>query len=53
MLVDEIVGYHQIVVKSLPEYMGRMRGLSGCSVLGNGDVSLIIDTSSLMKSRAA
>ena len=53
LLVDEIVGYHQIVVKSLPEYMGQMRGLSGCSVLGNGEVSLIIDTSSLMKGRAA
>ena len=51
--VDEIVGYHQIVVKSLPDYMGHMQGLSGCSVLGNGEVSLIIDTSSLMKGRAA
>ena len=53
LLVDEIIGYHQIVVKSLPEYMGNMQGLSGCSVLGNGEVSLIIDTSSLMKGRAA
>ncbi|MBU8913961.1 MAG: chemotaxis protein CheA [Spirochaetales bacterium] len=53
LLVDEIIGYHQIVVKSLPEYMGAMQGLSGCSVLGNGEVSLIIDTSSLMKGRAA
>ncbi|MCK4513685.1 MAG: chemotaxis protein CheW, partial [Spirochaetaceae bacterium] len=53
LLVDEIIGYHQIVVKSLPEYVGDMQGLSGCSVLGNGDVSLIIDTSSLMKGRAA
>jgi len=53
LFVDEIVGYHQIVVKSLPGYMGNMRGLSGCSVLGNGDVSLIIDTNSLIKERAA
>ncbi len=53
LLVDEIVGYHQIVVKSLPEYMGELRGLSGCSVLGNGEVSLIIDTSSLMKAGGA
>ncbi len=53
LLVDEIVGYHQIVVKSLPEYMGHMNGLSGCSVLGNGDVSLIIDTNAIVKGRAA
>ena len=53
LLVDEIVGYHQIVIKALPEYMGQMRGLSGCSILGNGDVSLIVDTSTLVKARVA
>jgi two-component system chemotaxis sensor kinase CheA len=51
LLVDEIVGYQQVVVKSLPQYMGDMQGLSGCSVLGNGEVSLIIDTNALMKRR--
>ena len=49
LLVDEIVGYQQIVVKALPEYLGGMRGISGCSILGNGEVSLIIDTGSLLK----
>lgn len=53
LLVDEIVGYHQIVIKALPEYMGQMKGLSGCSVMGNGDVSLIVDTSTLLKRRVA
>ncbi len=49
LVVDEVLGYHQIVVKALPEYLGNMKGVSGCTVLGNGDVSLIVDTSSLVK----
>ncbi len=53
LLVDEIVGYNQIVIKALPEYMGQMQGLSGCSVLGNGDVSLIVDTSALVEGRVS
>ena len=48
LLVDEIVGYHQIVVKALPTYMARMRAISGCSILGDGEVSLIIDVGSLL-----
>ena len=48
LLVDEIVGYHQIVVKSLPASLGSMRAISGCSILSNGEVSLIIDVGSLM-----
>ncbi len=49
LLVDDIVGYQQIVVKALPDYMGQMRAISGCSIMGNGEVCLIIDTGSLLK----
>jgi two-component system chemotaxis sensor kinase CheA len=49
LVVDEIVGYRQIVIKPLPEYMGNLQGISGCSLLGNGDVSLIIDSNELTK----
>ena len=49
LLVDEIVGYQQIVVKALPDYLGAMRAMSGCSILGNGEVSLIIDVGSVLK----
>jgi two-component system, chemotaxis family, sensor kinase CheA len=48
LLVDEIIGYHQIVVKALPDYLARMRAISGCSILGDGEVSLIIDVGSLL-----
>jgi two-component system chemotaxis sensor kinase CheA len=49
LVVDEIVGYRQIVIKPLPDYMGNLQGISGCSLLGNGDVSLIIDSNELTK----
>ena len=49
LLVDEIEGYQQIVVKTLPTYLGRMKAISGCSIMGNGEVTLIIDTGSLLK----
>ena len=49
LLVDDITGYQQVVVKALPEYMGNMRGISGCSIMGDGEVSLIIDVGSLLK----
>jgi len=49
LLVDEIVGYQQIVVKALPEFLGYMRAISGCSILGSGEVSLIIDAGALLK----
>lgn len=48
LLVDEIIGYRQIVVKALPEYMGNMRSISGCSVMGDGEVSLILDLTSII-----
>ncbi len=43
ILADRLIGEHQVVVKSLPKYINKVRGLSGCTLLGNGDISLIID----------
>jgi len=48
-LVDEVIGNQQIVIKSLSGYLGRVRGVSGCSVMGSGDVTLILDSRSLME----
>ncbi|MGE4290994.1 MAG: Hpt domain-containing protein [Desulfovibrio sp.] len=45
---DEILGQHQTVIKGLPSYLGTARGLSGCTILGNGEVSLILDVGSLI-----
>jgi len=43
LLVDDLIGEQQAVVQSMPAYFNKVRGLSGCTLLGNGDVSLIID----------
>jgi two-component system, chemotaxis family, sensor kinase CheA len=48
LLIDEVVGNQQIVVKSLSEYLGKVEGVSGCSILGDGGVSFIIDTGKLL-----
>ncbi|MDR2940108.1 MAG: chemotaxis protein CheA, partial [Clostridiales bacterium] len=44
LLADELLGEQQVVVKSMPKYIKKNRGISGCTLLGNGDISLIIDT---------
>ncbi len=48
LLIDEIVGQQQTVIKGLSEYIGKARGCSGCTILGDGSVSLILDLGSLV-----
>ena len=48
-LVDEILGQQQLVIKALPSYLGNIQGVSGCAVLGNGEICLILDLSNLIK----
>ena len=48
LFVDELVGLHQTVVKGLTGILSDVRGISGYTILGNGDVSLILDLGSLL-----
>ncbi|MEI8346408.1 MAG: chemotaxis protein CheA [Pseudomonadota bacterium] len=48
LLVDELLGQYETVVKPLPRYFKAIKGISGCSILGNGDVCLIIDIGGLI-----
>ncbi len=48
LFVDEILGQQEIVIKGLSDYLGKVRGVSGCTILGNGEISLIIDVVSLI-----
>ena len=50
LFADEILGVQQVVVKALPKYIKKVNGISGCTVMGNGTVSLIIDVSGLIDS---
>jgi len=43
VFADELIGEQQVVVKNMPKYIKKVHGLSGCTLLGNGDISLIID----------
>jgi two-component system chemotaxis sensor kinase CheA len=43
LLVDELLGQQQAVVKPMPKYFKRVRGINGCTLLGTGDVSIIVD----------
>ena len=48
LLVDELLGQQQVVIKSLGDGIGTVQGISGGAIMGDGNVSLILDTSGLM-----
>lgn len=53
IFADELLGQQQVVVKALPEYISRIKkieGLTGCTLLGDGNISLIIDIAGLISS---
>ncbi|HEX2545908.1 MAG TPA: chemotaxis protein CheA, partial [Ramlibacter sp.] len=49
LLVDELVGQQQVVVKSLETNFRRVPGLSGATVMGDGSVALILDVAHLVR----
>ena len=49
LVVDELVGQHQVVVKSLETNYRRQPGISGATIMGDGRVALILDISALIK----
>ncbi len=50
LFVDELIGQQQIVIKGLSNYLGHVRGVSGCAIMGDGEVSLILDIGDLISS---
>jgi len=50
LFVDEILGQQQTVIKGLSDFIGNVTGVSGCTILGDGGVSLILDVGSLVES---
>ncbi len=49
VFVDRLVGKQEIVVKPIPEYIKKVKGLSGCTQLGDGSIALILDGAGLME----
>ena len=50
LVVDSFQGEQEIVIKPLSDVIGRIAGISGATILGNGSISLIIDVHSLVAS---
>ncbi|MEM8788103.1 MAG: chemotaxis protein CheA [Pseudomonadota bacterium] len=51
--VDQVIGQRQIVLKSLEANYGRIEGIAGATILGDGQVALILDIPGLMEAQAA
>ena len=51
LFVDELLGEQQVVVKPLPSYLNsfniKRSGIAGCTILGDGNISLILDVNNL------
>lgn len=52
IFADKLIGEQQVVVKPFPKYLSRYNikgeGLSGCTIMGDGSISLIIDTNTFI-----
>ncbi|WP_414836226.1 chemotaxis protein CheW [Clostridium sporogenes] len=48
IFADALIGEQQVVIKSLPDYIKKVNGVSGCTLLGDGSISLILDISEIV-----
>ena len=52
LFADELLGKHQVVVKPIPMYLSRYAakgvGIAGCTILGDGSISLILDIQGIL-----
>lgn len=49
LLVDELIGQHQVVVKNLEANYRKVPGISGATIMGDGHVALILDVAQLVR----
>ncbi|TJX66291.1 chemotaxis protein CheA [Soehngenia saccharolytica] len=47
LVVDELIGQQEIVIKKLNGILGKMKEYLGATILGNGDITLILDVGSI------
>ena len=48
LVVDELIGQQEIVIKSMGKYINKCKIISGATILGDGEVALILDANSLI-----
>lgn len=49
LFVDRLIGKQEIVVKPIPSYIKKVKGISGCTQLGDGSIALILDPVGLIE----
>jgi two-component system, chemotaxis family, sensor kinase CheA len=49
LIVDAVLEPQESVVKPLGKFIGSLRGISGATIMGDGQVALILDTATLVK----
>ena len=49
LFVDRLIGNQEIVVKPIPDYIKKVKGLTGCTQLGDGSIALILDVAGLVE----
>ena len=49
IIVDQLLGKQQVVIKSLERHYKKVDGISGATIMGDGKVAMIIDVDNLMK----
>ena len=47
LIINDLIGQQEIVIKSLGKYLNSVNHLAGATILGNGEISLILDVNSL------
>ena len=49
LVVDELLGQEEVVIKPLVEYLRDKSGFSGATIIGDGSISLILDIYEIVK----
>ncbi len=52
LVVDEFVGQHEIVLKSMGAFAGRLNGVAGATIMADGRVALVADIGALLRQRS-
>ncbi|MDR1379603.1 MAG: chemotaxis protein CheA [Synergistaceae bacterium] len=51
-IVNELIGQQEIVIKSLGRFLSKIKGIAGATILGDGNVALILDMASFYTTKA-
>jgi two-component system chemotaxis sensor kinase CheA len=49
LIVDQLIGQEEIVIKSLGNYLGHIKGIAGSTILGDGRPIMILDVGQLLE----